>query len=795
MDRAGEKVMVDWPIVQRAHAELEELDQADREAWLATFAQTDLDSATVLSELLSNADDLAGFMATRASDLPAGGKNRFSAEQHDRIGPWRLENPVGRGGMGEVWLAKRDDGVYDQMAALKLLAVDSPALRDRFSQERQRLARLEHPNIARIIDGGEDASGNPYMVMEYVEGKRIDRWCELAKADRKKRVGLLIDLCEGLAHAHARLVLHLDIKSANVLVNEQGALRLIDFGIAALMSGDGRAGSERAVRALTLATAAPEQLGGGILSAATDIFQIGMLSHLLLAGKLPERQANGSVRIDAERLGDTDLAAILAKACATDPEQRFASADALGDDLRNWKAGLPVAARNGGGVYRTVKALRRYPVAFGLAALLILSLIGGITVSLNLLRQAEEARDLSEFYLAEARRDNQLSGMWADLMQRAFGNSADQDRLAQFLLDYSASAHAAAAEQPDEAAMVANVVGMHFMFRNDYPRAVAVLEPWIDGGYGSEDFRFGGAGMLARAFMDTGRNAKAAELLRGKLAQHERRPDVYQASHAATASQLALVTKDPADIEYAKDVLTKTLELHSETAPTGYVENQLALLYRLEGDFAKTQEWFEKSMRQDGVPINTVTNVDTTLLNIARLEWAMGAPLEQVEARLTEMDKAMAPKGESASNANRAALQAEIDLQRGDKEAALTNIEQAVAGHLEFTGEGTPPLIKAQFRLAEILALNGQVDAARRLHRSIDITGLTGFNLTAMTVWQRMAGLSIEVAAGNVPQKPWRPSSRQLGELCINPDMLALYARLEKQRVVASVPCLARLSP
>lgn len=787
--------MINWGIVQQAHGALEKLAPADREAWLATLAQTDPDSAEILAGIMAHADDLAGFMATRASDAPPGGDHRFTAAQRDRIGPWRLESPVGRGGMGEVWLARRDDGVYDQTAALKLLAVDRPGLRDRFAQERQRLARLEHPHIARIIDGGEDASGNPYMVMEYVEGERIDRWCELSRVDRKRRVGLLIDLCEGLAHAHARLVLHLDIKSANVLVNDQGAVRLIDFGIAALMSSDGVAGAARPGRALTLLTAAPEQLAGGILSAATDIFQVGLLSYLLLTGALPERQADGAVRIDPTRLVDPDLVAILNRACAVDPAMRYASADALGDDLRNWKAGLPVTARNGGALYRTAKALRRYPVAFGLAALLLFSLIGGITVSLSLLREAEDARDLSEFYLAEARRDNQLAGVWADLMQRAFGNSGDQDRLAQFLMEYSETAHAAAAEQPEEAAMIASAIGMHFMFRNDYPRTIAALEPWMAGGYGSDAFRFKGSGMLARAFMDTGREADAVQLLRGLIPLHERRHDAYQASHAATASQLALLTKDSADIAYAKTVLSKTRELHSETAPAGYLENQLALLYRLEGDFAKTQEWLEKSLTAEAAQLGTVTNNDTGLINITRLELATGAPLQQVEARLAAIDKILTAKGESASTAHRAALQAEIDLLRGDNSAALASIERAVAGYRKFTGAGAPGLIKAQFRQAEILARNGRMDAARSLYRSISLDGLTGFNRTAMTVWQKMADLAITRAGGNPPETPWRPSAAQLGELCINPDMLAQYARLEAEGLALPVPCLDRLSP
>lgn len=779
---------IDWAALSRAYGALTGIGESARRDWLQAYRDSDPAGATVLTEFLSLTDSFEGFMATRMPDLPPAGS--ALAEPESRVGPWRLVRPIGAGGMGQVWQARRDDGAYDQIAALKLLAVDHAALRQRFTAERQRLAQLEHPNIARIIDGGDDAEGRPYMVMEYVEGEQIIDWCDAQRCDRARRVAILTELCAALAHAHGRLVLHLDIKPANVLVNADGHVRLIDFGVAALLD-DSRIATP--IRALTLATAAPEQLLGQAVTAATDIFQAGMLGHALLTGTLPERQSDGSVRIDSLRLRDPDLDAIIAKACAADPEQRYGSASAMGDDLRNWAAGFPVAARAGGGLYRTGKAIRRYPAVFGLGALLVVSLVVGITVALALLQQAREARIETEFYLAEAQRDNQFSGVWADLMQRAFGNSADQDRLARFMLDYSETVRAAAKEQPEDAALVANVIGMHFMYRNDYPRALAVLEPWIDGGYGSEEIRFPGKAMLARALMETGGDAKAAKLLGETLVVHEKRLDAYHAMHAASASQLALITKAPADIAYSKKVLMKTRAEHGETAPPGYLENQLALMFRLEGDFAMARFWMLEDQKQSQLVIDTVTNSDTSLLNLAMLDLTMGKPLEAIEPLLAEADQAMAAKGASATNARRAAIEAELDLIRGDTAGALKSIDTAITLYRKFAGEGTPPLIRARLRQAEIVALDGRAAEARQLYDAVDLSRLTGERRREAELWQKLSAIGIEAASGGRAGQPWKPAERELAELCVNPELLRRYAGLVSQDLAQPVPCLARL--
>ena len=290
--------------------------------------------------LRANGEVARSFMQTHTpgkDNLPIS-----SLQVGDTIGIWQIEGVLGTGGMGEVYKATRSDGLFEQRVALKLARNRETRLAERFEVERKRLAQLEHPNIARIVDGGATEAGSPYMTMEFVSGISIDAYSRDNRLGRKERLNLIVKLCAALAHAHGRLILHRDVKHANVLINAEGELRLIDFGVAALIdesTKDGRQGP------LTLGYAAPEQLLGKPESAATDVFAGAMLAHLLETGALPERQSDAGVAIDSAAIGDPDLAAILRKATAFDPAARYGSVDAFGDDLEKWIDGHPVAAR------------------------------------------------------------------------------------------------------------------------------------------------------------------------------------------------------------------------------------------------------------------------------------------------------------------------------------------------------------------------------------------------------------------------------------------------------------------
>ena len=327
-------------------------------------------------------------------------------------GPYRLETLLGCGGMGSVYSAQRADGEVTQRVAVKLIhpGGDGPELRRRFLAERQILATLSHPNVAKLLDAGHREDGQPYLVMEYIEGTPIDVYA--AELSVNHKVKLFLKVCAAVSYLHRNLVVHRDLKPANILVTKEGEPKLLDFGIAKVLdlSGDS---TVTAVRMLTPDYASPEQVVGGSITTATDIYSLGAVLYKLLTGKSPRDLERGSARaIMAAVSGESivppsklapeinrDLEIVLMKALRTKPEERYASADALTDDLRAYLERRPVQARSGDAWYRARKLLRRHWMAGAVAALVIASLSTGLFIAnrqrIIAQRRFDELRQLS----------------------------------------------------------------------------------------------------------------------------------------------------------------------------------------------------------------------------------------------------------------------------------------------------------------------------------------------------------------------------------------------------------------
>jgi serine/threonine-protein kinase len=423
--------------------ELAELETAERAAALAELTESDPELASAVAELLA-ADEAAGdsFLSEgvgvfapgivgEALESGAAGADTGAAAPDDRIGAYRLRALLGRGGMGEVWEAARADGQFEQTVALKLLkrGMDSEAVLARFLRERQILARLEHPGIARLLDGGLAPDGRPYFVLERVEGEPITDWCRQRQSPVAERLRLLIAVAEAVAAAHRNLVVHRDLKPSNILVDAAGQVKLLDFGIAKLLSRDGDDVDRTLLedRALTPSYAAPEQFRGEVVTTATDVYALGVVLYELLTGRLPHDRTTASSAALAEQveretltrpsravLGsepagraralEGDLDTIALKALARDPARRYESVTALADDLRRHLDGRPVRARPDSRFYRARKFVGRYRLAVlgTTAAILALAIVA--IVARAQARRAEHSAAAAEAAAARAER-------------------------------------------------------------------------------------------------------------------------------------------------------------------------------------------------------------------------------------------------------------------------------------------------------------------------------------------------------------------------------------------------------
>jgi serine/threonine protein kinase/Tol biopolymer transport system component len=395
-----------------------EMTKEERSIWFSTLRVENPTLASQLEILLQEHRTLSeeGFLEGRPVELP--GAPGLAGQS---FGVYTLVSPIGHGGMGTVWLAERNDGRFERRVAVKILniALIGKSGEERFKREGRILGRLTHPHIAELIDAGVSPSGQPYLVLEYVEGDHIDHYCDQNKLDVRTRVRLFLDALEAVAHAHENLIVHRDLKPSNLLVRMDGQAKLLDFGIAKLLEVDGQTGESRLTleggRALTPEYAAPEQLKGEAVTAGTDVYASGVLLYVLLTGHHPvgagphtpaglvkaildteptrpsemvaETESNVETAVTnagrratspqkLARLLRGDLDTIIAKALKKNPKERYASIKALADDLQRYLSYEPISARPDAIGYRAGKFVRRHGNSVTAGLLVMLALIG-----------------------------------------------------------------------------------------------------------------------------------------------------------------------------------------------------------------------------------------------------------------------------------------------------------------------------------------------------------------------------------------------------------------------------------
>jgi eukaryotic-like serine/threonine-protein kinase len=393
-----------------------DLEPAQAEAWLAALPEAHRHLLPQLREMLAAhlSASHAGFMSD-GPKLAGGAVDETVARPEDLVGPYRLIREIGRGGMGAVWLAERADGNLKRQVALKLPRLAWGAgLAERMARERDIGALLEHPNIARLYDAGVDASGRPYLALEYIDGQPIDAWCEAKALGVPERLRLFLQVTRAVAYAHGRLVVHRDLKPSNVLVSADGRAHLLDFGIAKLLHeatpGD-LALTQDQGRVLTPHYASPEQIQGETITMASDVYSLGVLLYELLAGRLPFQATNrvaletavleGEPALASSRTQDKatahvlrgEIDAILGKALKRGPALRYATVDALAQDIERHLSGERVLAQADSAWYRVRKAALRHRFGFAAATAVLAAVLLGAGAALVQARRADQAAE------------------------------------------------------------------------------------------------------------------------------------------------------------------------------------------------------------------------------------------------------------------------------------------------------------------------------------------------------------------------------------------------------------------
>ena len=755
-----------------------DLDEPSREAWLATLPDDVAELGPTLRKLLARqaTKETADLLERGpAFTLPAATDPDPTAFQPgDTVGPYRLLRALGHGGMGEVWQAERADGTLKRKVALKLPHVTwAPGLAERFAREREILASLEHPHIARLYDAGLDPHGRPYMALEYVEGLPIDEFCQRRALSVEGRLQLLLQVADAVAFAHSRLVIHRDLKPGNILVTEDGQVRLLDFGIAKLIKGE--ATQESALtrlggRALTLDYASPEQIRGEPIGTASDVYSLAVVAFELLAGARPYRLKRGSAAELEEAITGQDLPlassiaqepvakkalsgaldAILNKALKRDPAERYPTVDALAQDWRRHLASERVLARPDSFDYRIrrLTARHRVPLAvggmaavafvlalgFGATALVIAALLVGVGAALWQARAAARERDHALRLLSRT------EGV-VEFLNLLITEAAESPRpitVSDLLTRSEALAAAAFQHAPEQQAMVLSILGSHHLHLDEKEKAEALFRRAVDTARDSGDASF-------KARLECEYAVSLADLwhldeARTRLLAIAGRTDIDAGTSALCfryLSHVAIKARDgPAGVGYARQALER-LKSAPKASPaveaecTTYLASALAMCGRIvEADraFAKVLALFA-ALGRESSPVTTLL-----LLERAVMHGNAGDP----RTALTLEDEALA-----------------LSAKRGDnrfpaKGCTSRNYTLQQLGHVDAAIEGYCLALTAAEQ-------TGDLRSARDALTSLAIAALdTGKIDDARELLERAEG----IGAGALPTDPQRP--RQL---------------------------------
>ncbi len=697
-----------------------------------------------------------------------------------RIGPYQTVRPIGHGGMGTIYLAERVDGQFEHQVALKLIKWSpyTKTIEPRFLHERQILARLQHPNIARLYDGGVTDDGRPYFVMEYIQGQSITDYCDTHQLSIKKRLALFLQVCTALQYAHQNLVVHRDVKPSNILVTEPGEVKLLDFGIAKMLSGV----TETVVTqpggpALTPDYAAPEQVKGEAITAATDVYALGILLYELLSGHRPYQvqgtsmadwvrvicetepyppsllvaqqqdardaetvlseplstaRATTPLRLRRQLAGDLDT--IVLKALRKEPERRYGSVEAFASDITRYLENIPILARRDTLGYRLGKFAVRHRFGIGVLAVLVV-LVAGFTWRTVVERNRAETSAIQA---------NEVSDFLVDLFTMSDPLSAEEVRggttEVRVFLERGASQIEALSDQGEVQSMLRGVLGRLYRALGEYEEAERFLRAALEQRralYGEQSVE------VAQSMHDLGQllrlwggeaggdgegnvYGEAEALFRSALALRKALLGEEHVDVAETLNNLAVVLREQGKYAEAEAMFRESLALWKkstgeESRSIATVLNNLAAAFREQGKYAEAETMlrealvlWKKSLGEEH------PEVAVGMENLANILYRQGsyAEAETMHREVLALRKKLLGEEhpDVAAGKNNLAL---VLRQQGKYAEAETMHREALASWKKSLGEENFNVAAAQNNLALVLSHQGKYAEAETMFRAV----------------------------------------------------------------------------
>jgi non-specific serine/threonine protein kinase/serine/threonine-protein kinase len=764
-----------------------DLPEAER---LANLRTRRIEDSAVLAEvesLLRAASAAGGFLATP----PKPAVEELPPECLGvRLGAWRITRLIGRGGMGEVFEASRADGNFEQRVAIKLLQREAAAQMVRFQAERQILARLEHPGIARLYDGGVTEDGRPFMVMEFVEGRPITEYCQITQATFEQRLALFTQVCDAVAYAHRNLIVHRDLKPSNILVTPGGAVKLLDFGIAKLLDAQRARVTQAAATPMTPICAAPEQLTGGAVTTATDVYALGLLLFELLCGTHPwmgsdtpvlqamrmvlqrpapslsktaETQANAPVPV---RLLRGDLEAIVAKALRKEPGDRYATVEAMKLDVERKRRGEPVEAREGARLYVISRTLRRYRWAAAAVAAVIVSLAVGLGVAAWQAEKAAQERDVAR---RDAAREEAVRYNLTGLFRSAISDQGSQSTTAKGMIDLSAQRvlkeyH----DQPLLAGQIVLTLADLYGALQDVNGSAGLLEGFLaEADSRADPFAIADARQkLANIELMRGHVDRAAQLQQQAESFWQESPRRFPEERLEGIAIRSRVQRARGDIDGS--IATTRDAIAQRIALSGHDNRETALLFNSLAIALATVNRLPEALKANyettaiyrALGLGDGLDAQIIVANTGTLEMRDGH-LREAEALLkSSVERERALAGDSAAVAAAMSYYGRILSITNRNEPAISILRQAAEMAARYAGPDSPVALQARIFLGEaLLAGADHREAASTLTAAYQAASAHYAVVHPLTLRAEIAVAQLAASEGNYPQ-----AARQLAE-------------------------------